>query len=62
MYSYEERIKAVKLYIQYCMSAASVIRELGYPNRHTLKSWYKEFAANDDLHIVSTRSSKYTDM
>ena len=31
MYSYEERIKAVQLYIQYDKSAASVIHELGYP-------------------------------
>ena len=35
MYSYEERLKAVQLYIQYDLSAASVIREhpkaCGYP-------------------------------
>ena len=31
MYSYEERLKAVKLYIQYDRSYASVYRELGYP-------------------------------
>ena len=29
MYSYEDRIKAVKLYIQYDKSYASVYRELG---------------------------------
>ena len=31
MYSYEERLKAVQLYIQYDKSYASVFRELGYP-------------------------------
>ena len=31
MFSYDERMKAVKLYIQYALSAAKVIRELGYP-------------------------------
>jgi transposase-like protein len=30
MYSYEDRLKAVKLYIQYDKSYASVFRELGY--------------------------------
>ena len=31
MYSYEERMKAVKLYIKYDLCAADTIRELGYP-------------------------------
>ena len=43
MYSYEDRMKAVQLYIQYDQNAAAVIRELGYPNRHSLVSWYKEY-------------------
>ena len=41
MYSYENRLRAVKLYIQYDLSASSVINELGYPDRHSLKAWYK---------------------
>lgn len=32
MYSYEERIKAVQLLLQYDMSYATVVRELGYPS------------------------------
>ena len=36
MYSLEEREKAVKLYIQYGLKAAKVIRKLGYPNRHVI--------------------------
>lgn len=30
MYSYEERLRAVKLYIKYDHSLSAVIRELGY--------------------------------
>ena len=41
MYSYEERLKAVRLYIQYDKSYASVFRELGYPpSSHSIKLWY----------------------
>ena len=44
MYSYEERLKAVQLYIQYDKSYASVFRELGYPpSSHSIKLWYKEY-------------------
>lgn len=39
MYTYEQRMAAVKLYIQYYHKAAAVIRELGYPNRHMLVKW-----------------------
>lgn len=43
MYSYEQRVTAVKLLIQYDMSYTTVIQELGYPNNSkTLKYWYKE--------------------
>jgi transposase-like protein len=31
MYSYDERLKAVKLLLQYDMSYSTVVRELGYP-------------------------------
>lgn len=36
MFSYEERIKAVKLLIKYDMSYSTVIRELGYPSKEAL--------------------------
>ena len=45
MYSFEQRKQAIDLYIKYNLMAAPVIRELGYPNRHTLNYWYKEFKA-----------------
>lgn len=50
MYSYEERIKAVKLYIQYDRSIAAVRRELGYPSQQMLLRWYAEYIENGDLH------------
>lgn len=43
MYTYEQRMTAVKLYIKYFHKAAAVIRELGYPNRHVLVQWFKEY-------------------
>ena len=61
MYSYEERKRAVELYIKYDHRAAQVIHELGYPNRHTLKVWYQEFKENGDLHQKRGSTSKYSD-
>ena len=61
MYSYDERIKAVKLYIQYDLSAASVIRELGYPDRHSLRLWYKEYIEKGDLKKKYSSCSMYTE-
>ena len=49
MYSYEDKMKALELYLMYDRSAAAAINELGYPNRHTLRLWYMEFAENGDL-------------
>lgn len=43
MYSYEDRLKAVNLYIKYDLSAADTVRELGYPNYKMLLRWYKKF-------------------
>ena len=61
MYSLEDRIKAVKLYIKYGKSAAAVIRELGYPNRHSLASWYKEYVnTNGNLPANHERKGKFT--
>ena len=61
MFTYEQRIKAVKLLIQYDMKYATVIRELGYPSRGALVDWYKEFKENGDLHKTRIKNSKYTD-
>jgi putative transposase len=60
VYSYEDRMKAVKLYIQYDKSAAAVIHELGYPNRHSLVNWYEEFLKNNDLKKERPRPQKFS--
>ena len=62
MYSYEDRLRAVKLYIQYEKSYASVYRELGYPpSSHSIKLWYKEYQQNGDLHKSYNKTNKYSE-
>lgn len=60
MYSYEDRKRAVELYIKYDLNAAAVIRELGYPDRHSLTTWYKEYTHSGELKKQLTRASKYS--
>ncbi|MGB7605442.1 MAG: transposase [Lutisporaceae bacterium] len=61
MFSYEERIKAVKLLLQYDKSYATVIRELGYPSKRALTNWYEEYIKNGDLHKDFIKKPKYSD-
>lgn len=49
MYSYEDRIKAVQLYIKYDKSAAATVQKLGYPSRKNLKLWYRTYVETGDL-------------
>jgi transposase-like protein len=42
MYSYEDRIRAVKLYIKLGKRIAATIHQLGYPTKNALKSWHRE--------------------
>ena len=37
MYSYEDRIRAVKLYIKFGNRTGPSIRQLGYPTNNSLK-------------------------
>jgi transposase InsO family protein/transposase-like protein len=61
MYSYEERLKAVRLFVQYNLSVAPVIRELGYPSRQMLYLWYKDFKENGNLlRYNDNNRSKYS--
>ena len=61
MYSYEERIRAVKLYIKLGKRTGPTIRQLGYPTKNSLKDWYREYERDRDLQVVYTRSRlKYT--
>ena len=60
MYSYEDRMKAVMLYIKYDFSAADTVRELGYPTRQMLVRWYREYEATGELHRQYKREPRHT--
>ena len=61
MYSYEERIRAIKFYINCGYNAAYTVRKLGYPDVTQIPRWYKEYINNNDLHKERTKWFKYTD-
>lgn len=62
MYSYEDRLRAVKLYIQYDKNYASVYREPGYPpSSHSIKIWYKEYVQNGNLNKSYNKTTKYSE-
>ncbi|RCV85927.1 IS3 family transposase [Billgrantia montanilacus] len=49
MYSYEDRIRAVELYLKYGKSASAVVRELGYPSPKNLRRWYRTYVDTGGL-------------
>lgn len=49
MYSYEDRLRAVQLYIKLGKRVGLTIRQLGYPTKNALKSWYREYEQRLDL-------------
>jgi len=53
MYSYEDRIRAVELYIKLGKRVRPTIRQLGYPTRNSLKGWYNEYRQKLDLPACS---------
>jgi transposase-like protein len=60
VYSYEDRMRAIALYIQYDHASATTIRELGYPSRKALYSWYREYQQCGDLHGEHRKRLKYS--
>jgi len=60
MYSYSDRLRAIKLYIQYGKSAAATVRVLGYPSKKQLRRWYRGYAASGQVPPRKKRKSKYT--
>src|SRR5450830_384580 len=56
MYSYEERIRAVTLYIKLGKRTGATIRQLGYPTKNSLKSWHEEYERRLDLPSGYVRS------
>jgi putative transposase len=41
MYSYEDRFRAVRLYIKLGKRVVLTIRQLGYPTKNAIKSWHR---------------------
>jgi len=50
MYSYEDQIKAIALYIRNNLRLTDTVRMLGYPNKRMLRRWYKEYWETGNLH------------
>lgn len=60
MYSYEDRMRAVELYIKYDFSAADVVRELGYPKaKKSLKYWYRDYLTEQQTGMKHDRYKSY---
>ena len=49
MYSYEDRLRAVKLYYKLGRRMNATLRQLGYPTKNSLKAWCAEFADTRNL-------------
>ena len=61
MYSYDERLRAVRLYIEFGKRCRVTIRQPGYPTKNSLRNWYQEFLEHGDLQVADVRSrQKYS--
>ena len=61
MYSYEDRIRAIELYIKLGKRAGATIRQLGYPTKNSLKSWHEQYERDLDVpHGYVRTKSKYS--
>ena len=49
MYNTEQRKLAIETYIKFDLSAADTIAELGYPTRHSLRAWYKDYLEDGEV-------------
>jgi len=62
MYSYEERIRAVKLYIKLGKRLRATIRQMGYPTKNSLIGWYREYERSENMRGGYSRSGqRYSD-
>jgi transposase InsO family protein/transposase-like protein len=60
MYSYEDRLRAVQLYIKLGKQVRLTIRQLGYPTKNALKSWYRAYERSADMPAGYARQPRYT--
>lgn len=56
MYSFEKRLRAVKLYFELGNNSALTVRRLGYPDVTSLAHWVDEYQRNQSLHIRKHRT------
>ena len=60
MYSYEDRLRAVQLYIKLDKRIGLTIRQLGYPTKNALKTWHSEYEQSQELRAGYTRPAKFS--
>jgi len=58
MYSYEQRLRAVELYMQLGKRVGATMRQLGYPTKNALKGWYREYQRRIGLPRGYVRSKR----
>ena len=51
MYSTERRRLAIETFIRFDHSYADTIAELGYPDRHTLNNWWREYGETGEVPV-----------
>lgn len=51
MHSAEQRRLAIETFIRFDHSYADTIAELGYPDRHTLNSWWREYRGTGEVPV-----------
>jgi putative transposase len=63
MYSYEERMRPVEVYIKLGKRVRATIRELGSPTKTALKGWHREYERQQDLPTRSvSRPPKFSEI
>ena len=61
MYLYEDRMRAVELYIKFGKRMRATIRQLGYPTKNAFKGWHREFERQLELaQGYAPRKPKYS--
>jgi transposase-like protein len=63
MYSQEQRKLAIETFIKLDYSIADTVATLGFPNRHTLSMWWKEYELTGKVPVGKDhhRKSLYSD-
>ncbi len=60
MYSYEDRLRAVELYIKLGNRVRLTIRQLGYPTKNALKGWYQPYARDEAMPAGYASQQRYS--